>query len=274
MTTLLIRGGTVVNADRAFQADVVTQDGKIIADVAAANGTALFPDETGARRTHMDTQQSLRRWTIDPTGNTGWIKEDILNGRDIQFPRPDDRLMTRNLYLGADVSRALGLLRPRFPKASVLALLGETTAKVENTRAFNPDWHKPNGVSLLAAAPLVTSEALLCMADHLVEPSLYRAMIAHQLGTDALALGVDRRLGHPWVDEDDVTRVATRGAGANRRIVEIGKNIPLYDAYDTGVFKITPALFDELRPAPLPSLSDGVRALARKGRARVGRAEL
>ncbi len=31
MTTLLIRGGTVVNADRAFKADVITQDGKIIA---------------------------------------------------------------------------------------------------------------------------------------------------------------------------------------------------------------------------------------------------
>ena len=31
MTTLLIRGGTVVNADRAFKADVVTQNGKIIA---------------------------------------------------------------------------------------------------------------------------------------------------------------------------------------------------------------------------------------------------
>jgi len=31
MTHLLIRGGTVVNADRAFLADVLTQDGKIVA---------------------------------------------------------------------------------------------------------------------------------------------------------------------------------------------------------------------------------------------------
>lgn len=75
--------------------NVWEEDGKIIADVAAANGTALFPDETGARRTHGDTQQSLRRWTMDPNGNTSWIKEETLNDRDIQFPRPDDRLMTR-----------------------------------------------------------------------------------------------------------------------------------------------------------------------------------
>ena len=75
--------------------NVWEEDGKIIADVAAANGTALFPDEKGVRRTHGDTQQSLRRWTMDPNGNTGWIKEETLNDRDIQFPRPDDRLMTR-----------------------------------------------------------------------------------------------------------------------------------------------------------------------------------
>ena len=31
MTSLLIRGGTVVNADRAYLADVLTQDGKIVA---------------------------------------------------------------------------------------------------------------------------------------------------------------------------------------------------------------------------------------------------
>ncbi len=75
--------------------NVWEEGGKIIADVAAANGTALFPDETGAKRTHGDTQQSLRRWTIDPGANTAIIKEETLNDRDIQFPRPDDRMMTR-----------------------------------------------------------------------------------------------------------------------------------------------------------------------------------
>ncbi len=71
------------------------EGGRIIADVAAANGTGLFPDETGVRRTHGDTQQSLRRWTIDPAANSNILKEEALNDRDIQFPRPDDRLMTR-----------------------------------------------------------------------------------------------------------------------------------------------------------------------------------
>jgi carotenoid cleavage dioxygenase len=73
--------------------NVWEEDGKILADVAAANGTALFPDEKGERRTHGDTQQSLRRWTIDIAEAT--MKEEVLNDRDIQFPRPDDRLMTK-----------------------------------------------------------------------------------------------------------------------------------------------------------------------------------
>jgi carotenoid cleavage dioxygenase len=69
------------------------EDGKIIADVAAANGTALFPDQDGNWLTHAETKMSLRRWTIDIAGAS--MKEETLNDRDIQFPRPDDRLMSR-----------------------------------------------------------------------------------------------------------------------------------------------------------------------------------
>lgn len=68
---------------------------KIIADVAAADSTALFPDENGNQKTHAETQQSLRRWTFDMSGKTNSVKEEILCERDIQFPRPDDRFMTR-----------------------------------------------------------------------------------------------------------------------------------------------------------------------------------
>lgn len=75
------------------EANVWEADGAIIADVATAEGTALFPDVHGHRLSHAETRQSLRRWTIDPTA--GLLGEQILNDRDIQFPRPDDRLMTR-----------------------------------------------------------------------------------------------------------------------------------------------------------------------------------
>lgn len=125
---------------------------------------------------------------------------------------------------------------------------------------FNPAFaDAPNGVSLLAARAAVTGPTLLSMADHLLSVALVRALVA---AADApLALAVDRRLGHAWVDEEDVTRVRTRGD----RIQAIGKRLSVYDAYDTGVFVVTPALIDSLDGLASPSLSEGVQRLAARG---------
>lgn len=124
---------------------------------------------------------------------------------------------------------------------------------------------RPNGVSTLAARPLLGGgEALLAMCDHLVDPTLY-ARLARAGAGDGLRLGIDRRLGHPWVDPLDVTCVATRGD----RIVAIGKELSPHDCYDTGVFAVGPALFDALAAQRDPSLTEGVRALASSGTARV-----
>ena len=105
---LMPRGGTAADV-RWFEHDprhmfhqlnVWEEDGKIIADVAAADRTALFPDQDGNRLTHAQARQNLRRWTIDPAASTNTIREDVLNERDIQFPRPDDRMMTRKTRYG------------------------------------------------------------------------------------------------------------------------------------------------------------------------------
>ena len=123
---------------------------------------------------------------------------------------------------------------------------------------FNARWPEANGVSVLAVAGRLADRALLVMADHLAEASLYAAVAAAPVDPQGLVLGIDRRLGHAWVDEEDVTRVATRSG----RIVAIGKTIATYDAYDCGVFQITPGLPRALAALPSPGLSDGVRALA------------
>lgn len=125
------------------------------------------------------------------------------------------------------------------------------------------DHRKPNGVSVLAAEPLVGGEdALLAMCDHLVEPELYRRTA--QAGASAgTRLAIDRRIGSDWVDLDDVTRVQTDG----ERIVAIGKGLEPYDCFDTGVFAIGPALFAALRGLEAPSLTEGMRVLADRGTA-------
>ena len=127
--------------------------------------------------------------------------------------------------------------------------------QVETVRTS--DWQLPNGVSARAARSLLGSKpALLAMCDHLVDPALYARVAAAGPGA-GLRLGIDRRLGHDWVDPDDVTCVATDGD----RIVAIGKGLAEFDCYDTGVFAVGPAFFAALNALAEPSITDAVRTV-------------
>ena len=130
------------------------------------------------------------------------------------------------------------------------------------------DWSLPNGHSVLTGADAIGAHRhLLMMADHLIDPALV-ARVAAAPDT-ALTLGIDRRLDNPLVDLDDVTRVRTDGD----RIVAIGKHLPDYDCYDTGVFAVDARFHDALRASIAAggagSISAGVEALAAQGAARV-----
>ncbi len=131
-----------------------------------------------------------------------------------------------------------------------------------------PDWSLSNGHSVLTGAEVIGARRhLLMMADHLVDPALIARVAAAPEA--ALTLGVDRRLDNPLVDLDDVTRVRTNG----ERIVAIGKHLPDYDCYDTGVFAVDARFHDALRASIADggagSISAGVEALAATGEARV-----
>jgi choline kinase len=128
----------------------------------------------------------------------------------------------------------------------------------------NPDWERaPNGVSLLAAASRVREGTFLAMADHLLSETLIRRFIARSDGLVPVSLAVDRRLGHPDVDESDVTRVRTEGG----RIRAIGKALKHYDCYDTGLFRVGSGLVRALATLPAPTLSEGVGLLAARSEA-------
>ncbi len=195
--------------------------------------------------------------------------ERLVNGFD--FPKPLKRVagvplivrVLRNLeragveeavvvvgYLGEVLVRALG--RYRF--------------HLDVRFVWNHEYDKPNGTSLLAAADLVDGPTYLLMSDHLWSPDLIEAVGRFPLAADQAVLGVDQDIAGCF-DLEDATKVLLSGD----RIVDIGKEIPVYDALDTGVFRITPALVEELRRVDGPagcSLSQGVAALARRGRMR------
>lgn len=133
---------------------------------------------------------------------------------------------------------------------------------------FNPDWRGSNGLSVLAAASRLDGLFALMMADHLFDPSILRDLLVHDRDPERVALAVDRRLDNPMVDLEDVTRVQTGPGGAIERI---GKLIAPYDAFDTGLFRAGPALFEALREDVAAGgnagISAGMQRLAAQGRA-------
>jgi choline kinase len=132
----------------------------------------------------------------------------------------------------------------------------------------NDDWARPNGISVLAAAPRLDSEFILLMSDHLFDPAILGDMIAADRRGSALTLAADHAVDNPLLDLDDATKIELADDG---RIVRIGKTLARYDAIDTGIFIATPELLDALRASLAAggtgSLSEGVQALADSGRA-------
>jgi choline kinase len=120
----------------------------------------------------------------------------------------------------------------------------------------NYEYQKDNGVFLLL------------MADHIFEPRTAKALLEEPLIEGEVILAIDPKIDQVF-DLDDATKVRREGD----RIVDIGKQIIAYDAFDTGMFLCSQTLFDVLalestRREGNCSLSDGMRLLGRTGRLR------
>ena len=126
----------------------------------------------------------------------------------------------------------------------------------------NPEYLKDNGVSVLRARQVIQEPFLLLMADHIFEPETARALLHQPLREGEVILAVDKNIDSVF-DLDDATKVRMHG----ERIVDIGKNLQLYDALDTGMFLCSRALFGKLESSMTNgscSLSDGMRQLAQE----------
>ncbi len=134
---------------------------------------------------------------------------------------------------------------------------------------YNDQWEKENGLSVYRARGLAGDKFCLLMSDHIFDPSILTRLLAQPLAGDETMLAVDSRLsGHPTVDLDDVTRVQV----VDGRIARIGKGLDAYNAFDTGIFLATSALFralEESQERGDSSLSGGLRVLVENRKARV-----
>jgi CDP-L-myo-inositol myo-inositolphosphotransferase len=129
------------------------------------------------------------------------------------------------------------------------------------------DWELGNGASARSVRDAVGDRRfLLAMADHLLSPELVRRLLAAGDLEDDVLVCVDRDRATLF-DPDDATKVRVDG----EHLVAISKDLPAWDAADTGLFLCGPRLFGALEQAARRgafSLTDAVGALAREGRVR------
>lgn len=127
----------------------------------------------------------------------------------------------------------------------------------------NSDFEKSNGLSVLTGDPGVPF--WLTMGDHLFEPGFYDDLRAFP-GEEALpagALVVDQKISSIY-DLPDATLLDTKSEQFN-----IGKEIPVYDLVDCGMFFVGRPFVDVLRRVADEkgdcSTSDAVRGLEARG---------
>jgi choline kinase len=131
------------------------------------------------------------------------------------------------------------------------------------THVINEDWEKGNGLSVLKAKELLDEKFILMMVDHLFDRDILLTLKDQQIQENEVILAVDSNVSsNNLVDIDDVTKVLVKDG----RILDIGKNIDKYSAFDTGFFLCSPSIFAAIEKSITldndSTLSGGVRILA------------
>jgi choline kinase len=103
----------------------------------------------------------------------------------------------------------------------------------------NPRYNEPNGLSLLCAHGSVTGPFLLLMADHLLDPRTIARLIYDRGETPRHAIAVDLKTDLVF-DLNDATLVRQEDG----LVRHIAKRLPDANAVDTGLFLLTPEVFD------------------------------
>jgi choline kinase len=208
-----------------------------------------------------DGKPSPRQTVILAAGN-GYRLGDL--GQDL--PKPLLRVRGKPL-----IEHALGQAAEAGCEEAIV-VLGHAAEQIEGQLAriatplrirvvLNPEYHLPNGMSLLAAEPFADERFFLQMADHVFKEPVLRRLSDPALDGAARLL-VDHAPRD--LDEADATKVRIRDG----RVTAIGKEVMPYDAVDAGCFILDRRVFAALRgvQGEAASVSAGVGQLA-QGRA-------
>ncbi len=140
---------------------------------------------------------------------------------------------------------------------------------VRITTIRNPQWRHGNGSSLVKGKEYLDEPFALLMGDHIFDETILRQLLVQPLSDGEVILTTDFQLdGNQFVEMDDVTKVLVD----DHHLIGIGKEIESYNAYDTGIFLCSPAIFTAVEESIADgdsSVTGAVRRLASQGKARV-----
>ena len=132
----------------------------------------------------------------------------------------------------------------------------DQSRNINITHTTNEEWEKGNGLSVLKAKELLKEHFILLMGDHIFEESILEKLKHEKIADDEVMLVVDYDTrNNELVDVNNVSKVVVEDS----RILNIGKNIREHNAYDTGIFLCSPAIFSAIEE----SLSNGNDSLSR-----------
>ena len=134
---------------------------------------------------------------------------------------------------------------------------------IKITHIINEEWEKENGLSVLKAETVLDENFILLMGDHIFDENILKQLKNEEVREGEVILAVDCHTNsNRLVDIEDVTKVFIDKG----KVIDIGKSIVKYNAYDTGVFLCSPSIFTALKTSITcnndSSLSGAIKILA------------
>ena len=157
----------------------------------------------------------------------------------------------------------------------ITVVLGHNAEKVENFLSdlypeiqflYNKNYSLGNAMSISVARGFAEDNPfVVCMGDHPISHEIIESLLAHSWDENILCVDYEASLP---AQLDDATRVLVDDDGY---IDKIGKSLKTWNAIDTGVFKMTPAVFSAIdlltdHQGMEIEISDVVRHLGTVGR--------
>ncbi len=182
-------------------------------------------------------------WLILAAGMGNRFKED-----GISLPKPlitlDDKPLIKHVLDGletADPDRVIVVLG--FKSETISRFLNKMDYPFHIIPIINQDYERGNGSSLLKCKDMLKKKEqfFLTMADHVVDPAIYQKASKNK----GLGLCIDSKIPKHFTlsQVDEATKVKVKDG----HLIAIGKNLSSWDGIDTGVFSLTPTVFEALK---------------------------